>query len=101
MTTMQKVGTYGSAWQTESGAKPPTIYGNVQRDLSTVTGVCVGVSAVSTSKEFDRHEVTADPDAVVVPRQFDEPFYRGLDDSLVQRTAQLHGTSRAWMLVYD
>ncbi len=95
----QRVDTYGSAWQ-HAGACP-AIYGLVQRDVSTVTGIRVGVTATSASRQFNSHDVTPDPDAVLVQRQFDEPFYAGLDPSLVQRTAQLHGTSRAWMLVYD
>ena len=98
MTRMQRVDTYGSAWQCSGTG--PAIYGLVQRDVSTVTGVRVGVTATSASRQFNAHDVTPDPDAVVVPRLFNEPFYAGADPSLVQRTAQLHGTGRAWSLVY-
>ena len=95
---MQRVDTYGSAWQ-HAGACP-AIYGLVQRDVSTVTGVRVGVTATSASRQFNAYDVTADPDSITVTRLFGEKFFDGLADSLVQRTAQLHGTSRAWMLVY-
>ena len=100
MTKMQRVDLYGSAWQTESGAACPTIYGDVQRDVSTVVAIRVGVTATSASTQFNSHAVVFDQDAVAVPRLFNEPLYAGLDPSLVQRTAQLHGTGRAWSLVY-
>ena len=99
MTKMQRVDIYGSAWQ-HAGACP-AIYGLVQRDVSTVTGIRVGVTATSASRQFNAYDVTADPDSITVTRLFGEKFFDGLADSLVQRTAQLHGTSRAWMLVYD
>ena len=96
---MQRVDIYGSAWQ-HAGACP-TIYGDVQRDVSTVVAIRVGVTATPASTQFNSHAVVFDQDAVLVQRQFDEPFYAGADPSLVQRTAQLHGTGRAWSLVYD
>ncbi len=99
MTKMQRVDIYGSAWQ-HAGACP-TIYGNVQRDVSTVTGIRVGVTARSVSTQFNSHDVTPDPDAVVVPRQFGEAFFAGADPSLAQRVAALHGTGRSWQLMYD
>ncbi len=100
MTTMHNVGLSGCAWQTNTSAACPTIYGDVRRDHSTITGIRVGVTATSTSKQFNRAEVTADPDSVLVPRLFGEALYSGLDPSLVQRVAELHGTARAWALVY-
>ncbi len=101
MTKMQRVDLYGSAWQcADPAVRCPTIYGLVQRDYSTVTGIRVGVTATSASTQFNSHAVVFDQDAVVVPRQFDEPFYAGADPSLAQRTAQLHGTGRAWSLVH-
>ena len=59
MTVMHNVGLFSSAWQTESGAACPTIYGDVRRDHATITGIRVGVSARSVSTQFNRHEVTA------------------------------------------
>jgi len=98
---MQRVDTYGSAWQClDPSIGCPTIYGLVQRDQATVTGIVVGVTATSTSTTFNSAEVVADPDSVSVPRLPGEPIYVCLEDSLVQRVAQLHGTSRAWALEY-
>ena len=100
MSTMHNVGLSGSAWQTLSSAACPTIWGRVDRDQSTIVGIRVGVVARNVSRQSNRADVVADADAVLVPRLFGEALYSGLDPSLVQRVAALHGTSRAWMLMY-
>ena len=98
----QRVDTYGVGWQcADPAVRGPVIFGDVQRDVSTVVAIRVGVTATSASRQFNAYDVTADPDSITVTRLFGEKFFDGLADSLVQRTAQLHGTGRAWSLVYD
>lgn len=83
------IGTGGSAWQSLAGLPCPRVYGYHGRDFDAVVGIYVGAGPDGDAAG-----------AVLVQRLPGEPYFVGLDPSLLARCASLHGTSLPWRLQY-
>lgn len=98
---LARVDLYGSAWcPLDTSIAPPRVFGDVTRDSATVVAVRVGVEARQLAPDRNAWEVTADPDAITVPRLPNEELYALDRPSLLLRVASLHGTGRPWALEY-